>query len=72
MQRRSARCKRPEELNIGHDKNSKHSKMAKNVNDRNRRRVTTSEEIPKKAVYQNSKYDRIQGKCLRGYFAGEC
>ena len=43
----------------------------KNVNDRNRHRFTTSEEITK-AVYQNSKYDRIQGKCLRGYFAGEC
>ena len=28
MQRRSARCKRPEELNIGHDKNSEHSKIA--------------------------------------------
>ena len=72
MQRRSASCKRPEELNIGHDKNSEHSKMAKNVNDRNRHRFTTSEEITKAVVYQNSKYDRIQGKCLRGYFAGEC
>ena len=71
MQRRSARCKRPEELNIGHDKTANTPKW-QNVNDRNRRRVTTSEEIPKKAVYQNSKYDRIQGKCLRGYFAGEC
>ena len=29
MQRRSARCKRPEKLNIDHDKNSEHSKMAK-------------------------------------------
>ena len=29
MQRRSARCKRTEELNIGHNKNSEYSKMAK-------------------------------------------